>query len=83
MEVDEIHTVDDVMLVVGTDILGMFPYDIDPRLIQEEFNGVMTLSPIQKLVVTEAPFFIGVTKNTIEYGGLFSGKNAGLTCRIN
>ena len=54
-----------MMVVVGTGILGMFPYGINPHLIVEEFNGFMTLTPIEKIVITEAPFFVGVSKNEI------------------
>ena len=50
--------------------MGMFPYGIDPRLITEEFNGFMALSDIEKIVLTEAPYFVGITKNSIQYGGL-------------
>jgi hypothetical protein len=32
-----------VIVVVGNEILGMFPYGIDPRLIKEEFNGWITI----------------------------------------
>ena len=48
----------------------MFPYGIDPRLIKEEFNGWITMSDMEKIVVTEAPYFVGVTKNSIRFGGL-------------
>jgi hypothetical protein len=67
----EIHVIADVMLVVSDGLLGMFPYGIDPHIIVEEFNGFMTLTPIEKVVITEVPFFIGVSKNEIEFGGVF------------
>lgn len=45
--IKEIHVVsDEVMLVVGDGLLGMFPYGISPKLIDEEFNGYMALTPI-------------------------------------
>jgi hypothetical protein len=69
--IKEIHMIADVMLVVSNGILGMFPYGIDPHIIVEEFNGFMTLTPIEKVVITEVPFFIGVSKNEIEFGGIF------------
>jgi hypothetical protein len=31
----EIHVIEDVMVVVSTGILGMFPYGIDPHIIVE------------------------------------------------
>lgn len=31
----------------------------------------MTLTPIQKIAITQAPFFVGVSKNQIEFGGIF------------
>lgn len=40
------------MVVVGEGILGMFPFGIHPKLIVEEFNGFMTLTPIEKIVLT-------------------------------
>ncbi len=70
MQIKEIHKIEDVIVVVGEEILGMFPYGIDPRLITEEFNGFMALSDIEKIVLTEAPYFVGITKNSIQYGGL-------------
>lgn len=30
----------------------------------------MTLTPIQRIVITQAPFFMGVSKNDIEFGGI-------------
>lgn len=35
VEVKEIHVINEVMVVVGSGILGMFPYGIDARLIVE------------------------------------------------
>jgi hypothetical protein len=31
----------------------------------------MTLTPLDKLIITEAPFFVGTSKNELEYGGIF------------
>lgn len=61
----------------------MFPYGIDPRLITEEFNGWMTLTNIVKIAITEAPYFVGITKNTIQYGGLLFSRDMGLNCEFN
>lgn len=80
MQIKEIHTIKDVIVIVGEDILGMFPYGIDPRLITEEFNGWMTLSDIVKIAITEAPYFVGITKNSIQYGGLLFSRDVGLNC---
>lgn len=63
MPIKEIHVIEDVMVVVGSGILGMFPYGIDPHIIEEEFNGFMTLTPIEKISITDAPFFVGISKN--------------------
>jgi hypothetical protein len=46
MLIKEIHTIEDVIVIVGNEVLGMFPYGIDPRLIKEEFNGWIALSNI-------------------------------------
>ena len=59
------------MVVIGDKIIGVFPYGIDPRLIEEEFNGFMMLSSLERVKVTQAPFVVGVNKNSLEYGGLF------------
>jgi hypothetical protein len=61
----------------------MFPYGIDPRLITEEFNGWMALSDIEKIIITEAPYFVGITKNSIQYGGLLFSQEVGLHCQFN
>lgn len=61
----------------------MFPYGIDPRLITEEFNGWIALSDIEKIIITEAPYFVGITKNSIQYGGLLFSQEVGLHCQFN
>lgn len=40
----------------------------------------MTLSDIVKIAITEAPYFVGITKNSIQYGGLLFSKDVGLNC---
>ena len=46
LEVKDIQIIEDVMVVVGQQVLGMFPYGIHPSLIDEEFNGFITLSSL-------------------------------------
>jgi hypothetical protein len=65
MRVNEIHIIDDVLLVVGTESMGMFPYGIHPRLIDEELNGLMTLTSILRLTILDNGEFVGITKSTI------------------
>lgn len=48
MRVNEIHVVDDVLMVVGSESIGIFPYGIHPRLIDEELNGLMTLTSFRR-----------------------------------
>lgn len=43
----------------------MFPFGIDPRLIDDEFNGFMTLSSLDKVKVISKEFLVGSNKNTI------------------
>lgn len=43
----------------------------------------MALSDIQKIVITEAPYFVGITKNSIQYGGLLFTQEIGLNCKFN
>ena len=83
MMIKEIHAIDELMVVVGDGLLGMFPFGIDPHLITEEFNGFMTLTPVDKIVLTEAPFFVGVSNNEIEYGGIFLNNEAGINCHLS
>jgi hypothetical protein len=70
MIVNEIHIVKDIMLVISLETIGMFPYGIHPRLIEEEFNGFMSLSSIYRIKVVNDMEFIGVTRTTLEYGGV-------------
>lgn len=65
MRVNEIHIINDVVVVVGSQSMGIFPFGIHPRLIEEEFNGIMTLTSILKLKVLENGQFVGITKNTV------------------
>lgn len=53
---------------MGIETIGIFPYGIHPILIEEELNGIMTLTSIFKLKVLENGQFVGITKSTIEYG---------------
>lgn len=48
--------------------MGIFPYGIHPRLIDEEFNGVMTMTSMKSMKLLENGRFVGLTKNSIEYG---------------
>lgn len=43
----------------------------------------MTLTPIERIILTEAPFFVGVTRNEIEYGGIFLNNEAGINCHLS
>jgi hypothetical protein len=61
----------------------MFPYGIDPRLIKEEFNGWITMSDVNKIVITDGRNFVGVTKNSVQYGKLVFKKEIGLNCVFN
>jgi len=61
----------------------MIPYGIDPRLIVEEFNGWIAMSDLEKIVITEAPYFVGITKNSIQYGGLLFQQQIGLNCQFS
>jgi hypothetical protein len=51
MRVNEIHIIDDVMAVVGGESMGVFPYGIHPRLIDEEFNGMMTMTSMRTMKI--------------------------------
>lgn len=47
--------------------MGVFPYDIHPRLIDEEINGEMTLTSLLRLSILDNGRFVGLTKNSIDY----------------
>lgn len=66
--VNEMHIIQDVIAVIGKETIGLFPLGIHPRLIDEEFNGVMTLTSIFKLKILPNGRFIGLSKSTVEYG---------------
>lgn len=82
MRVNEIHIINDVLLVVGSESMGVFPFGIHPRLIDEELNGLMTLTSIFRLEVLENGDFVGITKSTIEYGAIKLSEKADLVCKI-
>lgn len=83
MRVNEIHVIRDVLLVVGSESMGLFPFGIHPKLIDEELNGLMTLTAIFRLEVLHNGDFVGVTKNTIEYGAIKLAEKADLVCKIS
>jgi len=46
-------------------------------------NGIMRLSSIFRLKSFEGGKFVGITKNTIEYGVIKSEERSYLNCKIN
>ena len=62
--------------------MGIFPYGIHPRLIDEEFNGEMTMTSMTKLKMLQNGKFVGLTKETIEYGIIKLEEKAELNCKI-
>lgn len=83
MEVTEIHIIKDVVVVVGTESMGIFPYGIHPRLIEEEVNGQMTLASMKRIDVLDNGHFVGLSKNSIEYGVIRLEERAELNCKID
>jgi hypothetical protein len=65
MEIKQVHIIEDVIVVAGEEVLGMFPFGVDPRLIREEFNGWITMSNLQGIQITQQPYFVGITANSI------------------
>jgi hypothetical protein len=43
----------------------------------------MTLTPIEKVSIAEAPFLVGVSKTEIEFGGVFLNNEAGINCHLS
>jgi len=48
--------------------MGIFPYGIHPRLIDEEFNGQMRMTSMKRMKILPNGRFVGLTKESIEYG---------------
>ena len=82
MLVEDIEVVEDVLMVVGQKMMGLFPFGIDPRLIDEEFNGFMMLSSLERVKLIHMPFVVGASRNKLQYGELFLSNEAGLNCHI-
>ena len=59
------HIINDVMAVVGEESMGIFPYGIHPRLIDEEFNGEMTMTSMLMIKMLSDGKFVGLTKESI------------------
>lgn len=83
MRVNEIHVAEDVLLVVGSESIGIFPYGIHPRLIEEELNGLMALTSLLRLHPLRNGRFVGITRSTIEYGVVRLDHKASLVCSIS
>lgn len=76
------HIINDVVAVVGSQSMGIFPYGIHPRLIDEEVNGKMALTSMLKINLLGNGRFVGLTKNSIEYGVIRLEQKAELHCQI-
>jgi hypothetical protein len=83
MRVNEIHIVDDVLVVVGSESIGAFPYGIHPRLIDEELNGLMALTALLRLEPLDSGRFVGITRSTIEYGVVRLEQKAEVVCSLS
>lgn len=62
--------------------MGVFPFGIHPRLIDEELNGLMALTSILRLTLLPNGHFVGITPSTIEYGAVKLTQKAELVCTI-
>lgn len=67
MMIHEMHIINDIVAVVGSNTIGMLPFGISPRLILEEFNGFMAMTPIYKIRAVDETHFVGINKGSIEY----------------
>lgn len=75
--------VNDVLMVVGSESIGVFPYGIHPRLIDEELNGLMALTALLRLKPLESGRFVGITRSTIEYGVVRLDQKAEVVCSLS
>lgn len=82
LRVNEIHISGDVMAVVGDQTMGIFPFGIHPRLIDEEFNGEMKLTSMLKIKMLGQGKFVGLTKKSLEFGVVKLEQKAELNCKI-
>lgn len=82
LRVNQIKVIGDLLAVVGSESMGVFPFGIHPRLIDEEMNGVMTLSSVARLEVLSGGLFVGVTRNSVEMGSIGLEARAELSCKI-
>jgi hypothetical protein len=70
VQIKDMIMIKDIMMVLADDVVGMFPYAVDPRLIVHEFNGYMALAWINSITAVQGNSFIGVKGSKIEYAGL-------------
>jgi hypothetical protein len=63
--------------------MGIFPFGIHPRLIEEEVNGEMTLTSMLRLVILDNGRFVGLTRNSIDYAVVNFDQEAELNCKID
>lgn len=45
--------------------MGIFPYGINPILIEQELNGIMISTSIFRLKFLEYGKFVGITRSTV------------------
>jgi hypothetical protein len=79
----EMHLMDTHFIALGEEFLGIFPVGIHPKLIREELNGYVSLSPIKTAKVYEAPFFVGITETSIVLGAIDIGQKETIECTLD
>lgn len=81
--ITEMHILQNYFMVLGNEFLAIMPTGIHPKLIKEELNGLITLSPIKTGVVYQEPFFVGVTEHSIVLGAIHISQYETIECKLD
>lgn len=64
----DMHLMDEHLIAIGDVFVAVFPVNIHPKLIQQEMNGNIILSPLRKVIQLDGPFFVGLTHDSLVLG---------------
>jgi hypothetical protein len=69
-------------IVLGNEFLGVMPVGIHPKLIKEELNGYIAMSPIRTGQIYQVPFFIGITDHSLVLGAIDVSQYETIECSL-
>ena len=78
----DMHLIDEHMIAVGDIFVAVFPVNIHPKLIQNEMNGNIALSPIRKVVRYDGSYFVGLTNENLILSEIKTHNFDELTCAL-